>query len=51
MLAELQPTTATEALLAVQVVGAQLAMRFLNQATLDGQTVISVDANVLRPHA
>jgi hypothetical protein len=43
------PTTGTEALRAVQMVGAQrLAMRFLQQATLDGKTVIGVDANVLR---
>lgn len=49
MLAELQPATATEALLAAQMVGAQrLAMTFLVGATLDGQTVDGVDRNVLR---
>jgi hypothetical protein len=49
MLAELQPTNATEALLAAQMVGTQrLAMKFLQRATLDGQTFEGTDANVLR---
>jgi hypothetical protein len=49
MLAELQPATATEAMLAAQMVGTQrLAMTFLSRATLDGQTSQAVDANVLR---
>lgn len=49
MLAELQPTRATEALLAAQMVGAQRpAMEFLVRATLEGQTVVGADANVLR---
>jgi hypothetical protein len=49
MLAELQPATATEALLAAQMVGAQrLAMRFLRNATREGQTVQGADANILR---
>lgn len=49
MLAELEPTTATEALLAAQMVGAQrLAMEFMSRATIDGQTVGGADANVLR---
>ena len=49
MLAELQPTTATEALLAAQMVGAQhVAMQFLALATVDGQSNAAADANVLR---
>ena len=49
MLAELEPTTATEALLAAQMVGSQrLAMTFLARSTLDGQTIEGADANVLR---
>ena len=45
----MQPTTATEALLAAQMVGAQrLAMIFLGSATLPGQTVQGADAHVLR---
>jgi hypothetical protein len=48
-LAELEPRTATEAMLAVQMVGAQrAAMTFLERATLPGQTSDGVDANVLR---
>ena len=47
-LVELQPTTATEALLAAQMVGAQrLATTFLKRATLEGQTIEGVHANVL----
>lgn len=49
MLAELQPTTATEALLAAQMVGAQhLAMTFLSSSMIEGQTVDAVDAHILR---
>lgn len=49
MLAELQPATATEALLAAQMIGAQrLAMRFLQYSTLEGQTVHGCDAHILR---
>jgi hypothetical protein len=49
MLAELQPTTATEALLAAQMIGTQrLAMTFLERALLEDQTVDGVDRNVLR---
>jgi len=49
MLAELQPTTATEALLAAQMVGTQrLAMTFLASSTLEGQTVQGADAHILR---
>lgn len=46
-LAELQPATATEAMLAAQMVGTQrLAMIFLARATLEGQTFDGVDRNV-----
>lgn len=49
MVAELQPTTATEALLAAQMVGAQrIAMAFLHRAMLNGQTVDGVDRNINR---
>ena len=49
MLAELQPTNATEAMLAAQMIGTQrAAMRFLKRALLTGQTFEGVDANVLR---
>jgi hypothetical protein len=49
MLAELQPTTATESLLAAQMIGAQrLAMKFMARAVLPGQPFEGVDANVLR---
>ena len=49
MLMELQPTTATEALLAAQMIGAQrLAMTFLERSTLQGQTVDGADRNILR---
>lgn len=49
MIAELEPKTATEALLAVQMVGVQrLAMLCLRRAALDGQTPEGIDANVLR---
>jgi hypothetical protein len=49
LLAELEPNTATEALLAVQLIGTQqLAMTFLTRATVEGQTVDSVDRNVVR---
>jgi hypothetical protein len=49
MLAELEPQTATQALLAAQMVGAQrLAMTFMERATLEGQTVAGADASVLR---
>ncbi len=48
-LAELEPRTATEAMLAVQMIGAQrTAMKFLERATLPGQTSEGMDANVLR---
>ena len=49
MLTKLQPTTATEAMLAVQMVGThRVAMRFLALATAEGQTGLGADANVLR---
>ena len=49
MLAELEPTTATEAFLAAQMVGTQrAAMIFLALATVDGQSGVGMDANVLR---
>jgi hypothetical protein len=48
-IAELEPTTATEAMLAVQMVGAQLAaMKFLCRSTADGQTTEVADRCVLR---
>lgn len=48
MLAELEPKTATEALLAAQMVGVQrLVMLLVRRAALDGQTAEGVDANVL----
>ncbi|MFN2445800.1 MAG: hypothetical protein ABR606_09505 [Vicinamibacterales bacterium] len=47
--AELEPRTATEALLAVQMVGCQrAAMKFLGRATLPDQPMPGADANVLR---
>jgi hypothetical protein len=49
MLAELEPKTATELLLAAQMVGAQrLAMEFMVRATHPQQTTDCVDRNVLR---
>jgi hypothetical protein len=49
LLAELQPTNATEALLSVQMIGVhQAAMVFLARATAEGQTLLGADANVLR---
>lgn len=49
MLAELQPTTVTEASLAAQMVGTQrLAMTFLKRSTLVGLTTEAIDANTLR---
>ena len=49
MLAELQPKTATEALLAAQMVGTQrAAMRFLEQATRNGLTTEGANAFVLQ---
>jgi hypothetical protein len=49
MLAELEPATATEALLAAQMVGTErAAMRFLARAMLPGQTTEAIDANVTR---
>ena len=46
MLAELQPTNATEALLAAQMVGTQrMAMKFL--ATVDGQTLAGANLRVV----
>jgi hypothetical protein len=48
-LAELDPKTATEAMLAVQMIGTQrTAMTFLERATLPGQTSEGIDANMLR---
>lgn len=48
-LAELEPATATEALLAAQMVGAQrMAMTFMRRALFDGQTQEGVDVNVAR---
>ena len=49
MVAELEPETATQAMLAVQMVGAHRAtMIFLYRATLPGQTFEGTDANVHR---
>jgi endonuclease III len=49
MLAELEPTTATEALLAAQMVGAQrAAMIFLARSLAPGQQVEMVDRHVNR---
>src|ERR1041384_1025427 len=49
MLAELKPSNATEALLAVQMFGVhEAALLFLKRATIEGQTVEGSDANVLR---
>ena len=49
LIGELQPTNATEALLAVQMFGVhEAALLFLQRATLDGQTMEGSDANVLR---
>jgi hypothetical protein len=48
-LAELEPTNATQALLAAQMVGAQrTAMSFLHRAVMPGQTSEIVDRNVAR---
>jgi hypothetical protein len=47
MLAELEPATATEALLAAQMLGTERsAMRFLARAMLPGQTTEAIDANL-----
>jgi len=49
MLAEIEPRTATEAMLAAQMVGAQrVAMQFLERSTQPGQTTETIDANVGR---
>jgi len=49
MLVALEPTTATEALLAAQMVGTQrAAMIFLARATVNGQSGVTADAHVLR---
>jgi hypothetical protein len=49
MLAELEPRTATEAMLGAQMVGAQrMAMNFMQRASLAGQPSEFVDANVNR---
>ena len=50
MFAELEPPTATEVMLATQMVGApRLAMRYLASAKMDGQTVQGAGrAQVLR---
>jgi hypothetical protein len=49
MLAELQPTSALEALLSVQMIGVhRTAMSFIARATVPGQTVEGADLNVLR---
>lgn len=48
-LGELQPENATQALLAVQMIGVHhAAVSFLYRATLQGQTFDGADANVLR---
>lgn len=48
-LAELEPATATEAMLAAQMVGTQrLAMSFLARVTAEGQTLDGIDRDVLR---
>jgi hypothetical protein len=49
MLAELEPTTAAEAMLAAQMVGTQrVSMTFLASATKPGQTVEGADRHVQR---
>jgi hypothetical protein len=49
MVVELEPETATQAMLAAQMVGAhRSAMTFLYRATLPGQTPDGTDANVQR---
>ena len=49
MIAELAPQTATEAMLAVQTIAThEAALMFLKRATIEGQTLEDVDANVLR---
>ena len=49
MLAELEPSTATESMLAAQMVGSQrAAMRFLEGSMMPGQTPEAIDANVNR---
>jgi hypothetical protein len=49
MLAELEPKTGTEAMLAARMIGTQqLAMRFLRRAVADGQTFDGTNANVTR---
>ena len=49
LIGELQPTTATEALLAVQMVGAQnAAMHFMHRALLPDQPPEGIDRNVNR---
>ncbi len=47
--AELQPTSAAETMLAAQMVGTQrLAMEFMRRATGEGQTIDGADRNVNR---
>lgn len=49
LLAELEPTNATEALIGVQMIGAhKLALEFLYRAGLSGQPAEFVDANINR---
>lgn len=49
LIAELEPTNPTEALLAVQMFGVhEAALLFLQRATLEGQTFEGNNANVLR---
>jgi hypothetical protein len=49
MMAALKPTSATEALLAVQMFGVhEAALLFLKRATCEGQTFEGTDANVVR---
>jgi hypothetical protein len=49
LLAELDPRTGTEGLLAAQMIGTQrLAMLFLRRAVVDGQTLDGTNANVAR---
>jgi hypothetical protein len=49
LIGEMQPTTATEALLAVQMVGAHYAaMTFLHRALIPTQPSQLVDSNVMR---
>jgi hypothetical protein len=49
MLAELEPATATESMLAAQMIGAQrMVMKFLERSMLPGQTTAAIDANINR---